>query len=153
MIDGFVLIAPLIFLVILLLFVFVGCGLPTSGTGPSPAYLQIGPGSFANVQTVTTTFTFVAGSLTDSSGPLVLTHDVLDPDNPNSYVVFSSDLLHQDADVTCTCVLALTPPANPIQRTMTVSTDGAGVAGAFRISGEEFGFPLDLINIQLSGGL
>lgn len=151
MIDWFVLFVPLALLPLFLLLVFVGCGLPRQGTGPTPASLQFGPGSFANVQSVEVTFTFVLGEIAQTSGPLLVNAEQITPDN---VIVFSASLLSDAPDVTCACAITLKEAGTSILRSRTVATgEGSGVHGAFQLSGDEFGFPLDFIFIELVGGL
>jgi hypothetical protein len=57
MIDGFVLLAPLILLPIILLFVFVGCPLDSEGTQYMPVHLVYGPG-FETNESIEVTFQF-----------------------------------------------------------------------------------------------
>jgi hypothetical protein len=113
MIDGFVLLIPLVLLPILVLFVFVGCVLDRSGNRSAPIRFSY-VGDFSDVQRIEVTFTFTpteqeGSQFADAAGTLDIKGDQVQPngatDLPDGTVSFSDE-----GTVTCSCTVTKKPP-------------------------------------------
>ena len=155
MIDWFILLIPLALLPIFMLLVFVGCTVNRAGTMPfaHPATLEIGEGSFSEVERIEVSFGAEGGE-PKASEFLPIQKDEIVIGKTVEYSGIQSD---DDVNVFCTCVITISiDPYKAVVNTLTIDSLEWVLEGYFVLDSLEDGFSISFryfSQLLLKGGL
>jgi hypothetical protein len=152
MIDGFVLLAPLILLPIILLFVFIGCTLDTTGAQVA-VRLVYGPGFETDIESIEVKFEFnPVEPLSHLVAIETLTHDEILPEG-NSVVKETLVSLGDEGEIECTCVITKMQTPEPIFCFESIhKARDEDVERFFQLSREGDDFSLKVAWVEYVGG-